>query len=109
MTRARLLALAERRALLRTRAQQERAALASLVGRADGAAGVAVRLLSGAERVLEEIKRRPLFAAAGVALFVALRPRRALGWLAKGWSLWRLYRGAQRWWQRYAAAPAEGR
>jgi len=41
-----------------------------------------------------------------VALLVALRPRRALGWLMKGWSAWRLYRGAQRWWrQNVGRAP----
>ena len=102
--RQRLLALAERRARLVARAQEERAALAALLTPADGAAALAVSLFRAARRTLEEARHHPLFTVAGVALLVALRPRRALGWLARGWSLWRLYRGAHGWWQRFAAA-----
>jgi len=38
-----------------------------------------------------------------------MRPRRTLKLLVSGWSLWRLYRRARRWWDRLAsvaAAPA---
>jgi hypothetical protein len=104
--RERLLALAERRARLVARAQEERAAIAMLLTPADGAAALAVSLLRTAQRVLEEARRHPLFTAAGIVLLVALRPRRAIGWLARGWSLWRLYRGAHGWWRRFVAANA---
>jgi hypothetical protein len=53
-------------------------------------------------RALEEARRHPLFMAIGIAVLVALRPRRALYWLARGWSLWRLYRGARGWWLRFS-------
>lgn len=100
MTRARLLVLAERRARLMARAQAERERLAGFVAQADEAAS----WIGTGRRLLEELGRRPLLVAAGAAFLIALRPRRAFGWLAKGWSLWRLYRGAQRWWLRLAAA-----
>jgi hypothetical protein len=44
---------------------------------------------------------------AGVALLAVLRPRRTLAWLARGWSLWRLARGAQGWWRRFSAAAGD--
>ena len=102
MTRARLLVLAERRSRLAERARVERETLAALVALADDA----VSWLGMARQVLEELRRSPLIVAAGAAFLIALRPRRALTWLARGWSLWRLYRGARRWWLRVAAAAA---
>jgi len=45
------------------------------------------------------VRRQPLIVVAGVALLIALRPRRALGWALKGWTVWRTVRSAQRWWQ----------
>jgi hypothetical protein len=110
--RERLLALAERRAHLQARAQSERASLAVLLAPADSAAAAAVAVLRAGERGLAEARRHPLLMIAGIALLVALRPRRALVWLARGWSLWRLYRGAQGWWLRFselAGAPAGSR
>ena len=104
MTRSRLLAIAERRALLKARAQAERESLAALAARADGAGRLAGSVLAAGRRMLEEMRRQPLLVVAGAALLVALRPRRAFKWILKGWSLWRMYRGAQRWWQRVAAA-----
>jgi len=104
MTRSRLLAIAERRALLKVRAQSEREALAGLAARTDGAGRLAGNALAAGRRVLEEMRRQPLLVVAGAALLVALRPRRAFKWILEGWSLWRLYRGARRWWQRVAAA-----
>ena len=107
--RERLFALAERRAHLVAHAQAERATINALLTRTDGAAYLAVSLIQTARRGLDQAARHPLIVVAGIALLVALRPRRALTWLARGWSLWRLYRGARGWWQRFAAiadAPA---
>jgi hypothetical protein len=89
--RERLLALAGRRARLVVRAQAERETMAALLARTDGAAS----LVRTARRALDQAGRHPLIVVAGVALLVALRPRRAITWLARGWSLWRLYRRAQ--------------
>jgi hypothetical protein len=98
-TRERLILLAERRALLCQRAQAERESLAAVLGRTDEAAVLLLRLRG----IIDELRKQPWLVAGGVALLVALRPRRALGWLMKGWSAWRMYRGAQRWWQQFAA------
>lgn len=96
--RERLLTLAETRARLSARAQAERDHLVVLLAPVDGAAAV----FQAARRAIDEARRHPLLLIAGVALLVALRPRRALSWLARGWSLWRLYRGASGVWQRFA-------
>ncbi len=100
--RGKLLELAERRSRLIERARIQREQLARSVAGTDAAAV----LLARAYRVVEDIARKPLVVAAAVALLVALRPRRAFGWFMKGWSAWRLYRGARRLWQRLAAASA---
>jgi len=97
--RERLIELAERRSRLQTRAQAERESLAGSLARADQAAVLLLRLGG----IIDELRRRPWIVAGGVALLVALRPRRALGWLIKGWSAWRMYRGAERWWRQFAA------
>jgi len=99
MMRARLIALAERRAQLQLRAQSERERVAALVTRGDAA----LAWVDKGRRMLQELGRRPLIVVAAVALLVALRPRRALKWLASGWSLWRLYRQAILWSQRLDA------
>jgi hypothetical protein len=104
--RQRLLALAERRAGLAARAQAERESIAALLKPADAAASAAVSLFRTARRALAEARRHPAIVIAGVALLAVLRPRRAASWLARGWSLWRLYRGAQGWWQRLSPATA---
>ncbi len=100
--RAKLLELAERRSRLVERARMQREQLARGLAGTDAAAAVLAR----AFRVFEDLKQKPLIVAGAVALLVALRPRRALGWLMKGWSAWRLYRGARRLWQRLAAGGA---
>jgi hypothetical protein len=109
MMRGRLLALAERRARLSALAATQRESLAALAARGDSAARRIDSALGVAQRVLGELRKRPLVVAAGAALLVALRPRLALGWVvrwgAKGWSLWRAYRTAQRLWQRLTAVP----
>ena len=109
MMRARLLLLAERRASLAARASAERESLAAFMARTDGPVRMANSALAAGRRLLDELRRRPLLVSVGVALLIALRPRRALGWALKGWSLWRTVRGAQRWWQLASAtigAPA---
>jgi hypothetical protein len=98
-TRQRLILLAERRARLQESARVEREKLAATIGRSDEAAALLQRIRG----ILDELRSRPWIVAGGVALLIALRPRRALGWLMKGWSAWRLYRGAQRWLQQFAA------
>ena len=103
MSRARIVALAERRAQLVERARHEREAVAGLLARTDAPVQLAAQALAKGKRLLAELRERPAIAAAGVALLIALRPRRAFGWLLKGWSAWRLYRGAQRFWQRVSA------
>lgn len=104
IARSRLLQLAERRARLHEQARSEREALAAMMARTDAAAEFVSGALAAGRRILDELRRRPLIVIAGMALLIALRPRRALGWALKGWSAWRLYRGAQRWWQRLAAS-----
>ena len=98
--RAHLLEIAERRARYVERARAEREQVAAFAARADGA----LAWVDTGRRMLQELARRPLIIAAAVALFFALRPRRALKWLASGWSLWRFYRQARRLWQRLDAA-----
>jgi hypothetical protein len=93
--RERLIELAERRTRLQARAQAEREALASTIEHVDQVAGLVQRL----RVIVDEVRSRPWIVGGGVALLFALKPRRALGWLAKGWSAWRMYRGAERWWR----------
>jgi len=104
MMRTRLLQLAERRARLAARAGAERESLAAFMARTDGPVRMANRALAAGLLLLEELRRRPVLCAAGVALTIALRPRRALGWALKGWSLWRTVRSLQRWWQLLSTA-----
>lgn len=98
--RARLIALRERRTQLTERARGERERLAALLAQADAVSA----WIDLGRRMLDEAKRRPLAVAVGAALLFALRPKRALKWLASGWSLWQLYRRARRWWLRFAPA-----
>jgi hypothetical protein len=107
MMRNRLLALAERRAQLAARAKAEREALSRLIAPADGAATAVAALLGLARRAADAAGRHPLVVVAGVALLAVLRPRRTFAWLARGWSLWRLARGAQGWWRRFSAAAGD--
>jgi hypothetical protein len=106
MTRQRLLVLAERRTLLVARAQSERMTINTLLVPADAAAALGVSLFRLARSAGEQARHHPLVVIAGVALLVALRPKRAITWLSRGWSLWRLYRGARGWWLRLEAAGA---
>ena len=107
--RERLLALAERRARLVVHAQAERATINRLLAPADAAASLGMSLFRFASNVVNQARQYPLGVIAGVALLVGLRPRRAVFWLSRGWSLWRLYRGARGWWLRFEASSAATR
>jgi hypothetical protein len=113
MMRGRLLELAERRAHLVARAQAERESVGRLLAATDGFSSAAGALMGVARGALNQALRHPLFTAIGLLAFFLLRPRRAIGWLAKGWSLWRLFRSAQGVWLRFAATagapPPPGR
>lgn len=113
MMRGRLLELAERRARLVARAQADRESVARLLAATDGFSSIAASVVRMARGALNQALQHPLFAAAGLLVFLVLRPRRAIAWLAKGWSLWRLFRSAQGVWLRLAATagtqPPPGR
>jgi hypothetical protein len=98
LAREHLIRLAERRALLQARARAERESLAAVLARTDEAA----LLLQRARKLVDELRRQPWIVALGVGLLIALRPSRALGWLMRGWSAWRMFRGAQRWWRQFS-------
>jgi hypothetical protein len=102
MMRERLLALAERRARLVASAQSERETISALLVPADAAASLVASVVRAARGLLDQAARYPLTVIAGMALLVALRPKRTVIWLSRGWSLWRLYRGARGWWLRFA-------
>ena len=104
--RERLLALAGHRARLVARAESERATIAVMLAPADAAASLAVSVTRAARSLLDLAVRYPLGVVAGMVLLVALRPRRALLWFSRGWSLWRLYRGARGWWLRFESSGA---
>lgn len=104
--RERLLALAEQRTRLAARAQSERATIDTLLAPADAAASLAVTLFAAARSVTEQARRYPFATIVAMTLLVALRPKRAITWLSRGWSLWRLYRGARGWWLRLETAGA---
>ena len=106
--RERLLALAERRARLVAHAHSERVTINALLAPADAAASLGTSLFRIARSVTERAGQHPLEVVAGVALLVALRPKRAFTWLSRGWSLWRLYRGARGWWLRFATSTIAG-
>jgi len=104
--RQRLLALAEKRTRLVARAESERATIDTLLAPVDAAASLGTSLCRIARRVGDQARQYPLGVVAGLALLVALRPKRAIAWLSRGWSLWRLYRGARGWWLRFEASGA---
>ena len=102
-TRAQLIRLTERRMRLAHHAHAEREVLAKAIARSDEAAVVMQRVRTVALKIQALVREQPWIAAVSVALLVALRPRRALGWLMRGWGAWRMYRSALRWWQQFSA------
>ena len=110
MMRARLLALAEHRTRLVARAEADRESVARLLMPADAASSMALAAYNLARRAFQEAREHPLLAIAGGVALAAIRPRRAIAWIAKGWSLYRMYRSLLPVWQRFAgAAVSAGR
>lgn len=100
--RSRLIELRERRAALVARAGLEREALEGCLARTDVVQGWIER----GRHLGCALLGRPWLVAVAVALFVALRPRRALKWVATAWSVARLARNVRRWWRRLAPQTA---
>jgi hypothetical protein len=103
VTRDRLIALSRQQARLVGRARVEREHLGTVAARIASA----VWWVDVAHKGVDGARRHPLLVVAGVALFVALRPRGAIKLLASSWSLWRLYQRARRLWT-VASALAAG-
>jgi hypothetical protein len=104
MMRERLLALAEKRTRLVARAQADRESLAQLLVPTDAMSAMATSVFRAVRRIFQEARKYPLLALAGGVVLAAMRPRRAIGWIARGWSLYRLYRSLAPVVQRFAAA-----
>ena len=86
------------------RAETERTTVNALLAPADAVAALGTSLCRIAGKMVNQARQYPLGVIAGMALLVALRPKRAIIWLTRGWSLWRLYRGARGWWLRFEAS-----
>ena len=102
--RERLIVLRERRARLVDRAAGERERIAAAVQ----AASAVEPWLATARRFAAEARRHPAWVAGAAALFVALRPRRALSLAMKGWSLFQIYRRGRKLWDRFGPAFLAG-
>lgn len=88
MIREKLVALRERRGQLSARAEFDRGRIASLLARAE----FATAWFDRGRTLLAKLSAHPVWIAAGVALLVALRPSKALKWLATGFSVWQGWR-----------------
>jgi hypothetical protein len=100
MIREKLLALRERRALLIAQAGEQRSDVLVIVGRVERAASWYDR----AKAIGRKLRANPLWVAAGVALLVAVRPRKAAKLFTTAYSLWRGWRSLNRLIERYAPA-----
>lgn len=98
--RERLIVLRERRARLVDRAAAERERVAIAVQ----GASVVEPWLAMAQRFAAEARRHPAWVAGAVALFVAIRPRRAFSLAMRGWSLFQVYRRGRQLWDRFGPA-----
>ena len=85
MIRERLIALRERRAALVARSEHQREAVAELVGRVETLCAWVER----ARSLGRTLRAHPAWVAAGVALIVALRPRKMFKLFGTGLTLWR--------------------
>jgi len=100
MIREQLLALREKRALLVVRAGEQRDDVLVIVGKLDRAAAWYDR----AKAIGRKLRANPLWVAAGVALLVAARPRKALKLFTTAYSLWRGWRNLKALLERFAPA-----
>ena len=88
MIRERLLALREKRALLISRADDQRHDVLEIAGRLERAAAWYDR----ARAIGRRLRANPLWVVAGVALLVAARPRKAIKLFTTAYSVWRGWR-----------------
>lgn len=79
---SRLERLAARREALQLRCDVQRAALAA----------AAAPLRHPGRTLIGGLRAHPVLVAGGVALVVALRPRRLRTWVARGWMAWQAWR-----------------
>lgn len=86
-----LIELAERRERLIAKSASLRAGFAVEAQPLKRALAVADRGVEG----FRYLRQHPGLVAATVGLFVALRPRRAISWAMRGWSMWRLFRNVR--------------
>jgi len=100
-----MMSLHAQRGLLLARSAAEREHVALVLDRAD-AASAWIRTVA---QLGAEAARYPLVLTAAAAVLIALRPRRALSWLMKGWSLYLVYKRGADLWARIAPAAAEPR
>jgi hypothetical protein len=100
MMRERLLALRERRSLLVAQAAEQRAGAMKFVERLERATAWYER----AKSVVLRLRAHPAWVAGGVALLVALRPRKAFKWLATAYSLWQGWRNLRTTLDRFSPA-----
>lgn len=82
----RLIELAERRERLTAKIELQRGELARHVAPWKGVFAVADK---GVEAV-RYLRQHPGLVAGAVGFLVALRPRRAITWLRRGWSMWKM-------------------
>jgi len=95
--RERLLVLRERRATLVAQSDSQRTEVFALVERLDRATA----WIGRAKAMALKLRTHPVWLAAGVALLVAVRPRRMLKLAATGFSLWRAWRNVSAMIDRY--------
>ena len=88
-------------------ARAERETLARAIRRSDEATAVLERVRGIALQVRDGLRSNLWLVAALAGAIALLRPRRALGWVMKGWSAWRLYRAAMRYWRALVIREAE--
>ncbi len=98
MIRERLLALRERRALLVSRAGDQRHDVLMIADRLERATAWYDR----AKAIGRKLRANPLWVAAGVTLLVAARPRKAVKLFTTGYSLWRGWRSLKALLERHA-------
>jgi hypothetical protein len=97
LIRERLIALRERRATLVARSEHQREGVAALVGRAE----IAFAWIDRVRSIGRTLRAHPAWVAAGVALLVALRPRKMLRLFGTGMTLWRGWRSLRAAYERY--------
>ncbi|MBZ0104151.1 MAG: YqjK-like family protein [Sulfuricella denitrificans] len=82
----RLIELAERRERLVALAATQRSDFSRHLSPLKAGCAVADKGIMG----VRYLRQHPALVAGGVGLLVALRPRKAFGWLKRGWFAWRM-------------------